>query len=173
VVLTSAPADWIYHFFDPQVRIKPDGRVVKIVFSVAGGEPILAGLGMDKITYGLPMLAALVLATRAGSVKAKVRALVLGLGVMILLTIPAVMMWAKLSGLQIEERMTGAVGRSSFFYYAFHGYAFSQPVLAIGLWLAFLMLGALEAKPKTEKAAVSRNAPCPCGSGRKYKLCCG
>jgi hypothetical protein len=175
VVLTSAPADWIYHFFNPQVRIKPDGRVVKIVFAVAGGEPMLSGLGLDKVTYGLPMLAALVLATRSRSLKAKARALALGLGLMLLLTVPAVMMWAKLSGLQIEENLAGAAAgsRSSFFYYAFHGYAFSQPVIAVGLWLALLMLGLFEAKPKKEKTPVSRNAPCPCGSGRKYKLCCG
>jgi len=175
VVLTSAPADWIYHFFNPKVRIKPDGRVVKIVFNVAGGEPILSGLGLDKVTYGLPMLAALVLATNSRSIKAKARTLIIGIMVMLVLTVPAVMMWAKLSGLQIEENLAGmtAGSRSGFFYYAFHGYAFSQPVVAVGLWLAFLMLGLFEAKRKAEKTPVSRNAPCPCGSGRKYKLCCG
>ena len=29
------------------------------------------------------------------------------------------------------------------------------------------------AKPKTAAAKVGRNAPCPCGSGKKYKQCCG
>ncbi len=28
-------------------------------------------------------------------------------------------------------------------------------------------------KPKTAAAKVGRNAPCPCGSGKKYKHCCG
>ena len=28
-------------------------------------------------------------------------------------------------------------------------------------------------KPKTAEAKVGRNAPCPCGSGKKYKHCCG
>jgi uncharacterized protein YchJ len=26
---------------------------------------------------------------------------------------------------------------------------------------------------KREKAKVGRNEPCPCGSGKKYKKCCG
>jgi uncharacterized protein YecA (UPF0149 family) len=33
-----------------------------------------------------------------------------------------------------------------------------------------------EQKPKTirlEKPKVGRNDPCPCGSGKKYKKCCG
>ena len=30
------------------------------------------------------------------------------------------------------------------------------------------------ARPSTRQATkVGRNAPCPCGSGRKYKKCCG
>ena len=28
-------------------------------------------------------------------------------------------------------------------------------------------------KPKKAKAIVGRNDPCPCGSGKKYKKCCG
>jgi preprotein translocase subunit SecA len=26
---------------------------------------------------------------------------------------------------------------------------------------------------QVERARISRNAPCPCGSGKKYKSCCG
>jgi len=36
--------------------------------------------------------------------------------------------------------------------------------------------GAAEAQPKAPKKAaekVGRNDPCPCGSGKKYKNCCG
>ena len=34
--------------------------------------------------------------------------------------------------------------------------------------------GEAKAKPKVSKApAVGRNQPCPCGSGKKYKKCCG
>ena len=27
--------------------------------------------------------------------------------------------------------------------------------------------------PKPEQNSITRNAPCPCGSGKKYKRCCG
>ena len=29
------------------------------------------------------------------------------------------------------------------------------------------------ASPITKQKEVGRNAPCPCGSGKKYKACCG
>ncbi|MBR2837354.1 MAG: SEC-C domain-containing protein, partial [Kiritimatiellae bacterium] len=29
------------------------------------------------------------------------------------------------------------------------------------------------ARPASAPAAVGRNDPCPCGSGTKYKKCCG
>jgi hypothetical protein len=177
VVLLVTPADWIYHSFNRDVRIQPDGKVVRVVMAVAGGEPVRSGLRLDTITYGLPMFAALALATRADSIRAKARALGLGLAAMLVLTVPAVMMWASLSGMQVEESLSPLGGppskRSSFFYYAFHGYAFSQPVVAALLWIGFLMLGLFKEKPKPEVVAVARNSPCPCGSGRKYKRCCG
>lgn len=142
------------------------------------GTPYQLPLRMDTVTYGLPMLAALVIATRADSIRAKAQALAVGLLVMTLLTVPVVMMWAQLASLQLEERIAqagDAGNRSSFFYYAFHGYAFSQPVVAIAIWLAMLMLGLFKSKPKREAmpVTVARNAACSCGSGRKYKRCCG
>ena len=30
-----------------------------------------------------------------------------------------------------------------------------------------------EINPRAERRKVGRNAPCPCGSGKKYKRCCG
>jgi hypothetical protein len=172
-------ANWIYSFFDPRVSINPDGRVVRVFVTGASlTEPQTAssGLRLDTITYGLPMLAALVIVTRADSILAKMRALLLGLGVMLVLTVPAVLAWAKLTSLEVDEKIAfGSGGRSSLLYYAFHGYAFSQPVVAVGIWLALMMLGLFKAKSKekTPIAEIARNAPCPCGSGRKYKRCCG
>ena len=31
----------------------------------------------------------------------------------------------------------------------------------------------IKAKPKKNEKKVGRNDPCPCGSGKKYKMCCG
>ncbi|MBR6530302.1 MAG: SEC-C domain-containing protein, partial [Clostridia bacterium] len=34
--------------------------------------------------------------------------------------------------------------------------------------------GSVKKKPvRTSSAKVGRNDPCPCGSGKKYKKCCG
>ena len=31
----------------------------------------------------------------------------------------------------------------------------------------------LKDKPQVKRAKIGRNDPCPCGSGKKYKNCCG
>ncbi|HEX8089851.1 MAG TPA: exosortase H-associated membrane protein, partial [Blastocatellia bacterium] len=180
---TATLADWVYRLFDPLVTINPDGKVVR-VFARAPDQsgfsksnPYQLSLRMDTVTYGMPMFAALVLVTRADSVLAKARGLLIGLAAMTFLTVLAVMMWAKLASVQLDERLAQAgATRSAFFYYTFHGYAFSQPVAAVGIWLALVMLGMFKTRIEKEKptaVAVARNALCPCGSGRKYKRCCG
>ena len=168
-------ADWIYTLIDDRVSIIANGRVITVFVSVPFGQPNSSGLRLDTVTYGLPMLAALVLVTRADSMLAKIRGLLLGLAVMAVLTVPAVMVWAQLATLRVDEQLTPGGNRSSFLYYAFHGYAFSQPAVAVGLWLGMMMLGLFHQKknPEAPIAGAPRNAPCPCGSGRKYKKCCG
>jgi hypothetical protein len=178
-------ADFIYHFFDPQVAISPDGKDVKVVVTATqqsgfGGQVHSSGLRIDTVTYGLPMLMALVIVTRADSFRAKGRALASGLFAMTIMTIPAVMMWAKITSLQLDDKIAQATlsgwgNRSEFFFYAFHGFAFSQPVVVVGVWFALMMLGLFREKPKLQAPARStpRNAPCPCASGQKYKRCCG
>jgi uncharacterized protein len=34
-------------------------------------------------------------------------------------------------------------------------------------------LGTRTAEPRNTKSKIGRNDPCPCGSGKKYKRCCG
>ena len=178
-------ADLIYHFFDPQVIIKPVSRMINFTVmapsaSGFGGQKYDTGLQMDTLTYGLPMLIALVAVTRADSLRAKFQALFVGLLVMSLLTVPVVMLWAKLASLEMEEKIAQAnfqanADRSSFLFYGLQGYAFSQPVFAVLVWLGLILLGLFKGKAReqTPNAPIARNAPCPCGSGRKYKRCCG
>jgi hypothetical protein len=184
--LTGVAADLIYGVFDPNVSITPRGNSIAVEVTATaasgfGGQKHSSALRLSTVTYGMPMLLALALVTRADSILAKLRALAVGLLAMILLTIPAVMAWAKMTSLQLydeiqrETFMGGSAQGAGFIYYSFHGYAFSQPVVAVLVWLALLMLGLFKAKPKREIviAHVARNASCPCGSGRKYKRCCG
>src|ERR1051325_191173 len=104
-------ADSVYHFFDPLVTINPDGKVVRVFASASEQSgfgnlnPHQLSLRMDTVTYGMPMLAALALVTRADLVFAKARALIIGLLVMSFSTVLAVMMWAKLTSLQLDEQI--------------------------------------------------------------------
>jgi len=140
-----------------------------------GSQPNSSALRLDTITYGLPMLASLVIVTRADSLRAKVRSLLVGLGVMLMLTVPVVMATAKLTSLEVDELLAGGGSRTSVLFDIMHGYAFSQPVVAVVVWWSLMMLGLFRDKPKQKEhaVAVARNSPCPCGSGRKYKRCCG
>jgi hypothetical protein len=172
-------ANWIYHFLDPRVSINPDGRIIRVFVttSAIGGaaQTNSSGLRLDTVTYGLPMLAALVIVTRADSIRAKIRTLVVGLGVMVVLTVPPVMAWAKVTSLEVDEKMVpGSGDTSGFLFDALHGYAFSQPVMAVAVWLALIMFGSFKGMPrqKTPPVSIPRNAGCPCGSGRKFKQCC-
>jgi hypothetical protein len=183
--LSAFFADLIYHFFDPQVAIKPINRMINFTVTATqasgfGGQKYETGLQMDTVTYGLPMLIALIVVTGADSLRAKLQALVIGVLVMSLLTVPVVMLWAKLASLEMEEKIAQANlntsgDRSSFLFYVLQGGAFSQPVLAVLIWLGMMMLGLFKAKTQeqTAQSPIARNAACPCGSGRKYKRCCG
>jgi hypothetical protein len=161
-------ASWIYAFFDARVAILPRARVVQLMMN---GRLQSNGLRIDMVTYGLPMLLALVIVTRSTSPVARLRSITIACAVMFVLTVCAVLAWAKMTSLQLEQQATAETSQSSFFYLAFHGYTFSQPAIAVMIWLALITLGAFKGKAKSE--TVARNASCPCGSSRKYKRCCG
>jgi hypothetical protein len=179
----AACAEPIYRFFDPTVSISPSGRAINFYVAVAaqgdaGAQSHSSGMKVDTITYGIPMVIALSIATRADSILAKVRAVVAGALLMVAVSVPFVMIWAKMTSLQLEEQIaiSGTRGsRSTFLYYAFHGYAFSQPAVAVVIWLGMSLLGVFRRRRREETpvVTVSRNAACPCGSGLKYKRCCG
>src|ERR1043166_8294100 len=98
--VTATGAGVIYHFFDGQVTIRPDGKIARVLVALPGraaSDPYQLPLRLDTMSYGLPLLMALVLVTRADSIKAKARALLIGLGVMLLFTLLAVMLWAKIA----------------------------------------------------------------------------
>jgi len=189
--LAGVSADLIYHVLDSAVSIAPDGRIVNVsVAAVQSGlqsDAHRSALNISTITYGLPILAALILATGSKSIWSKARALLIGIAAMAALTIPAVLLWAKITSLELDQQVSGAAGRggpASYFYYVFHGYAFSQPVVAVAIWMAMMMLGAFDqkgeqaiparqARPAADAQKPRPKSPCPCGSGRRYKNCCG
>src|SRR5262252_2029144 len=87
-------ADLIYHIVNSAVLISADGRIVNVSVGGLEGDAHRSALNMSTVTYGLPMLAALVLATGSDSILAKARALLIGTGIVLATTVPAVLLWA-------------------------------------------------------------------------------
>jgi uncharacterized protein YecA (UPF0149 family) len=41
------------------------------------------------------------------------------------------------------------------------------------IWKAVCRAGLVNGEPAAAENRIGRNQPCPCGSGKKYKRCCG
>ena len=142
-------------------------------------------------SYDLILIAALILVTPGWSLRQRGRLLAIGLVLVTLVEFAFLLSTIKYSQLKPVTSQSGAVLLPD---------GFSRPKQVLFTWLYYFfqtmgrglfplliyagMIGAawrpLEARPSpAERArrktarAVSRNAPCPCGSGRKYKQCCG
>jgi hypothetical protein len=186
--LAAACADLIYHFVDSSVSIAADGRIARITLdaaAMAGYQPQESGLRMETVAYGMPLLAALVVATRPARLLGKIQALAAGLALMTLLTVLAIAAWARLVGLETHDQMvfatTGTKGHTSaFMYYCFHRYAFSQPELAVITWIGTVMCGFFGVRPLKDANVRTQDdrtqepkSRCQCGSGRQFRRCCG
>jgi hypothetical protein len=179
----SACADLIYRLFNSSISIAADGRVVRIALgegAVAGYQPQDSGLRIETISYGMPMLVALIVATRPARLLGKIEALAIGLALMTLLTVLAVITWARLVSLEAYDQMmfatTSMKGHTSqFLYYCFHGYAFSQPVLAAITWMGTAICGFFDIRPQKDTGGRPQDpkSSCGCGSGRQFRRCCG
>jgi hypothetical protein len=181
--IAAGCAHLIYHLFDPSVSIESDVRVARVTLAATdglAGAPPDSALRMETITYGMPMLASLIVATRPATILGKVEALGTGLALLTALTVLGVMAWARLASLEAYDQMilatTSTKGHTSaFMYYCFHGYAFCQPVLAVIIWMGTSMSGVFErpALPAGKAQTLDPKSPCHCGSGRQYRRCCG
>src|SRR5215210_7655274 len=99
VIVAASVADSLYSLFDSTVRITAAGDAINVSTRTVGqsapaSKPYSSGLAMSKVTYGLPLIAALALVTRSDSLWAKARVLLTGLLVMSATSMLAVMMWA-------------------------------------------------------------------------------
>src|SRR6185369_3585737 len=109
-MVAATCADALYHIFNSRVSIVPDGSIINVFVTASeqsgfGGQVHSSGLRLSTITYGLPMLMALVLSPRADTIVAKLKALGVGVAVMLVLTVPAVMLWASVTSLQLKDRI--------------------------------------------------------------------
>jgi len=133
--------------------------------------------------YGVPLLAALILATPGWSWRRRGRALAVGLGLVtvtqvafVLVTIVA----TQQSPVMFHEDIPPGPGFSPMKQRLFYGLYYFFDLMGRGFFALLIYFGLIALgwnAPETVATApaarrTSRNAPCPCGSGLKYKRCC-
>ena len=133
--------------------------------------------------YGLPLLAALIVAAPGWSWRRRGRSLVIGLG---LLTLTQVVFFVvtviatQQSPVMSPDGMIQPAGHSPIkqpIFYALY-YFFDEmgrAFFALLIFLGLIVFGRerTDTAPVPVPRRIGRNAPCPCGSGLKYKRCCG
>jgi SEC-C motif len=130
--------------------------------------------------FGLPMLAALIVATPGWSWYRRVRALGWGLGLLTLTQVAFLLVtlefWQQMPIRGPEGRLVHLPGHSALgLRVASALYNFFE-IMGRGFFALLVYLGLLMftgAPRGAVSGAVGRNDACPCGSGRKFKRCCG
>jgi hypothetical protein len=166
------------------------------VFDPATQKPVLFKLELWKgnASYDLILLAALILATPGWSLRQRGRLLGVGLILITLTEFAFFLSTVEYSQLRPVPSQTGAMllptGFSrpkqalfTWIYYFFEIMGRGLFPLVIYLGMVGFTWGAVADSPgqrtqrRSEPIASSRsprrNAHCPCGSGKKYKACCG
>jgi len=134
--------------------------------------------------YGPPLLIALILAAPGWSWRRRGRALAIGSTLLTLTQIAfflVTVVATQQSPVMSPEGMIQPSGYSPVKQPIFYALYYFFDAMGRGFFalLIFLGLVALGGEPREAAATaaaprrVGRNAPCPCGSGRKYKRCCG
>jgi hypothetical protein len=149
-------------------------------------QPFKGQLWKGYNSYDLILLAALILATPGWSLRQRGRLLGLGLVLITLTEFAFFLSTIKYSQLRPMPGETGSLllppgfSRPKQIVFAWVYYFFQT--MGRGLFPLLIywgMVGLTWRPPGTtgsERAVVTtpgRNAPCPCGSGKKYKHCCG
>ena len=141
--------------------------------------PLEQPLWVPAANYGVPFLAALVLATPGWDWPRRGRALILGLGWLTLTQIAFVLVTVaatQQSPIMTSDGPVGFPGHSAikqpllyWLYYFFD--TMGRGFFALLVYLALIAVGWTSPGDNVSFTA-GRNDPCPCGSGLKYKRCC-
>jgi SEC-C motif len=132
--------------------------------------------------YGVPLLVALILATPGWSMGRRWPAMAIGLGLLSISQVAFLLVYIVATQQSPVMSPEGPIWLPGFspvkravFYWLF--YFFEITGRGFFALLIYLGLVALTWKPRPAGTAAAtrsgRNAPCPCGSGLKYKRCCG
>lgn len=159
---------------DPGTRYETEGPKVVAVrpFGVgADGRARSArqGLWSAAVTWNTTFLAAALLATPGWSWQRRWRAVAIGAGALAVLHLTHLLVNAGFT----RTRLPGADPGSGALVLEWLNGFFDIVLATVAPIALYAMLAGGRAGQVRAASPVERNAPCPCGSGLKYKRCCG
>lgn len=157
---------------DYPVRFWASGQ--EVYFEISHGKRFQAWLDTRPIFSNLPVLVALIAATPGLLWRRRLAYVLTGAALLFLTHL--IFLYVKVQVVLITanhiDAGSPALWQSLDDMFEVTGKTFFP--IFIWLLLAFpYMLGAVDARKRKEALALPRNALCPCGSGKKYKRCCG
>jgi hypothetical protein len=146
----------------------------------AGSRDLVHTLWAASANFGLPVFVALVLATPGWHGSQRARALGWGLAILTLTQVITMLVtsafWQQMPATSPQGQALYLPGHSAGRLAVVAPLYHFLEIMGRGFFSLLAYFGALilvEAGPPRGEATAGRNAPCPCGSGRKFKRCCG
>ena len=132
-------------------------------------------------SFGIPLFVALVLATPGWSARRRARALAWGLAALTLVQVATLPVnnefWQQMPARNPDGRLEYLAGHSamglSIFTPLFYYFEIMRGFFSLLVYFALLAMPGASPRPTPAPAAVRARGRCPCGSGRRYKRCCG
>ncbi len=172
--LLASAAQTVTRLFSPWIEFS--ARSHDIYFTVRRRPGFEAWVDSRLIVVNLPLLITLVLVTPG--MRWQRRAVRGVIGVVVLFSAHVAVLITKVQVVLISAKHPLA-GSQAFWsmvddFFEVVGKTFFPIVIWLALCLPY-MLGALDSRREhsLKEPAIGRNSPCPCGSGKKYKKCCG
>jgi hypothetical protein len=134
-----------------------------------------ADIETRRITSNLAFLFTLLLATPGLNIKNRAERIILGLALLFLTHVAFLVTKIEFSLVAVEHPLAGTpwLWKTIDNFLEVSGKAFFPMLIWIPLTLSYMM-GSIDPRSTLEQPRrVGRNEPCPCGSGRKFKHCCG
>ena len=150
-------------------------RGTEIFFQSRARPRFEANLSPEAIYSNLVILMALVLPTPGMRLKRRAAVVAAALGLLYLSHVAFLVTKVEVTLVTVDHPIAGAAWLWKTLDNAFEiiGKAFFPIFIWLGLTLPYMM-GLVDPLPTTSKdRPTGRNAPCPCGSGKKFKYCCG
>lgn len=167
-------SDLYYAIEGKPLQFRADGTL--IIFRSRSRPSFEADIDTHGITSNLVFLVTLFLATPGMNPKRRLARLGLGTFLLYLTHVGFVITKVEFSLVSVEHPLAGTswLWRAVDNFLEVTGKAFFPILIWLPLALTY-MQGEYDHRPSSKRVTgePGRNKPCPCGSGKKYKHCCG